>query len=110
MKCMPSDVHQKIYILPKLRRGSYTTLMKLVSSSLKFDLSDPAKFRLCVLDYYYKYGWRATIDAYKIGKSTLYDWRKLFENSQRRVNSLVPKSTKPLNTRVMQTDPRLVEF
>lgn len=107
---MPSDFNKKVYILPKLGKGSYTTLMKLVSNSLKFDLSDPAKFRLCVLDYYYKYGWKAAIEAYKIGKSTLYDWKGLFEKSQKRVNSLVPRSTKPHNTRVMQTDPRLVEF
>lgn len=107
---MPSDFNKKVYILPKLGKGSYTTLMKLIGNSLKFDLSDPAKFRLCVLDYYYKYGWRATVDAYKIGKSTLYDWKKLFEQSRKRLNSLVPLSTRPYNTRVMQTDPRLVDF
>ena len=31
--------------------------MKTLENSLNFDKSDPAKFRLHVLEYYYKYGW-----------------------------------------------------
>lgn len=107
---MPSDFNKIIYILPKLRSGSYTTLMKLISNSLGFDSSDPAKFRLKVLDHYYKYGYRSCVDAYGIGKSTLYDWKKTFERSRKEVNSLVPQSTRPHNLRIMNTDPRIVEF
>jgi len=90
---MPSDYNKKVYILPKLGWGNYNTLMKLISNSLRFDLSDPAKFRLHVLDHYYKYGWKSTIDAFGVAKSTLYDWRKVFITSKKQINSLVPKST-----------------
>jgi hypothetical protein len=107
---MPSDYNKKIYILPKLASGNYNTLMKLISNSLRFDLSDPAKFRLHVLDHYFKYGWRSTIDAFGVKKSTLYDWRKVFVASKKQINSLVPKSTRPNNLRVMTVDPKFVEF
>lgn len=107
---MPADYNKKVYILPKLSRCNYNTLMKLVSNSLKFDLSDPAKFRLHVLDHYYKFGWKSTISAFGVAKSTLYDWRNTFESSRKKINSLVPKSTRPSKTRVMMTDWRLIEF
>jgi hypothetical protein len=107
---MTSDYNKKVYILPKLRGGNYNTLMKLISNSLRFDLSDPAKFRLHVLDHYYKYGWRSTVDAFGVKKSTLYDWRRLFIISKKQINSLVPKSTRPNNLRVMTVDPKFVEF
>jgi hypothetical protein len=107
---MPSDYNKKVYILPKLSPCNYNTLMKLVSNSLRFDLSDPAKFRLHVLDHYFKYGWKSTIDAFGVKKSTLYDWRKVFLLSKKEINSLVPKSTRPNNLRQMTIDPRFVEF
>lgn len=107
---MPADFNKKVYILPKLSRGNYNSLMKLVSNSLRFDLSDPAKFRLHVLDHYYKFGWKSTVNAFGVCKSTLYDWRNTFEISKRKINSLVPKSTRPIKTRKMATDFRIVEF
>lgn len=107
---MSHEIGRARYILPKLSQGNYNTLMKLISNSLRFDLSDPAKFRLHVLDHYQKYGWKSTVDAFGVAKSTLYDWRKLFINSKRRINSLVPKSTRPNRVRVMTIDPKFIEF
>lgn len=107
---MPSDFNKKVYILPKLSKGTYNTLMKLISNSLRFDLSDPAKFRLHVLDHYYKYGWKSAVNAFGVKKSTLYDWRKLFITSKKQINSLVPRSTKPMQVRVMMVNSKFVEF
>lgn len=107
---MTSDYNKKVYILPKLGWANYNTLMKLISNSLRFDLSNPAKFRLHVLDHYYKHGWRSTVDAFGVKKSTLYDWRKVFITSKKQINSLVPKSTRPNNLRVMTVDSKFVEF
>jgi hypothetical protein len=107
---MTSDFNTIRYILPKLSKGNYTTLMKMLHNSLTFDVSDAAKFRLYVLDHYYKYGWKATIEAFRIGKSTLYDWRKAFEKSGKRLTALIPVSTRPIHTRKMTVDLRFVEF
>jgi len=83
---MASDFNTIRYILPKLSEGNYTTLMRMLHNSMTFDISDAAKYRLYVLDYYYKHGWKPTIDAFRIGKSTLYDWRSAFEILERKTN------------------------
>jgi hypothetical protein len=84
--------------------------MKLAEKCFHFDKSDPAKFRHHVLMHYYKHGWQATCDAFGIGKSTLYDWKRTFELFYKKPGSLVPKSTRPHSLRHMMTDPRLIEF
>ena len=94
------------YITSYFRRDDYNTLMKLISP----ELSDPAAFRLHVLDHCYGYSWRSASDAFGVPKSTLYDWKKTFELSGKKPFSLVPKSTRPHKTRTMTTDHKLVEF
>lgn len=84
--------------------------MKTLENSLKFDKSDPAKFRLHVLEHYYKYGWKPTIEAFKVGKSTLYDWKSKYETSDKTLLSLIPKKTRPKRVRQMTTDGRLTQF
>lgn len=103
---MPSDFNKKTYILPKLGKCTYNTLMKIISPQL----SDPTLFRLHVLAHYYKYGWRSAADAFGVKKSTLFDWKKLYEASGKRPIGIIPKSTRPHKTRTMPTDYRLVEF
>jgi len=103
---MSHETNRTRYLTSYFRRGDYNTLMKLISP----ELSDPANFRLHVLDHYYKYGYRAAVDAFSIPKSTLYDWKRMFELSGKKSFSLVPKSTRPHKTRVMTTDSRLIEF
>ena len=69
--------------------------MKTLENSLRFGKSDPAKFRLHVLEHYYKYGWKPTVEAFKVGKSTLYDWKREYELSGKKLLSLVPKRHVP---------------
>lgn len=107
---MGHETDRTRYILPKLGKGNYNTLMKLISNSLTFGVSDCAKFRLHVLDHYFKYGIKSVCDAFNLPKSTVYDWRRKFIFSKRKIISLVPKSTRPINTRQMVTNPNLVEF
>jgi transposase InsO family protein len=107
---MPSDFPRVRYILPKIGKANYNSLMKLISNSLTFGVSDAAKFRLHVLDHYYKYGWRSAVHAFGVKRSPVYNWRNAFEESGRKISSLIPKSTKPINTRQMRLDPVLIEF
>jgi len=105
-----SDVHHKNYLLPKFSRKSYRRLMKSVQDSFAQEISDIAAFRIHVITHYYKYGLRPTLDAFKIKKSSLYNWINAYEKNGRRVIALVPQKTRPKQVRQMQTDPRLVEF
>ena len=84
--------------------------MKTLDSSMPFETSDVAKFRLHVLDYYYKWGLRPTLEAFGVKQSTFYDWKNAYEDSGKRLISLVPKSTRPRSVRKMETDWRLVAF
>ena len=66
------------------------------------EISDVAAFRLHVINYYYKYGIRQTMDAFKIKKSTFHEWKRTYEKSGKRTISLVPHQTRPLHVRKMQ--------
>lgn len=103
---MSNETNRSRYILSYFRHRDYNTLVKLLSPKL----SDPVKFRLHVLSHYYKYGYKSAVDAFGVPKSTLYDWKRTYEASNKDSFSLVPKSTRPHSTRVMTTDHRLVEF
>lgn len=92
------------------RNSQYDWLMKTLENSIRFDRSDPAKFRLHVLEHYYQYGWKSAVGAFKISKSSLYNWKRDFEKSKKKLVSLVPKSTRPHNYRQSQVDYRLIEM
>jgi len=84
--------------------------MKTMENMMAEEISDIAAFRLHVINYYYKYGIRQTMDAFKVKKSTFHDWKRTYEKAGRRTISLVPHQTQPLHVRKMETDWRLVAF
>ena len=106
---MPSDVPSLRYVMPKFPRG-YNLAMKTLRSSLRFELSDHAQFRLHVLEHGKKHGVKSATEAFKIGRSTYYDWLSALNNSKGKLISLVPLSTRPKQTRQMVVDTRLLEF
>jgi hypothetical protein len=63
------------------RNRQYDRMMKTLSNCLAFEQSDPAKFRHHILRYYYRYGWKPTVEAFRVGKSTLYEWTPLMFSS-----------------------------
>lgn len=99
-----------VYRYPKFKAGSYTRCMKTLQNAFAFDSSDVAKFRLKVIEHYREHGWRSACDAYEIGRSTLYEWKKRLEESGGRLTALIPKSTRPHRTRRMEVDERLVGY
>jgi len=84
--------------------------MKTLQDGLALEISDVAGFRVHVINHYYKYGLQPTLDAFKIKRSTFYDWKIAYEKNGRRIISLVPRKTRPQHVRQMKTDWRLVEF
>ncbi len=107
---MSHETDRTRYILPRLSKGNYNTLMKMLHNSLTFSLNDAAKFRLHVLDHYYKHGINSSVHAFNIPRSTIYDWRESFEDSGKKLSSLIPRSTRPVNTRQMDLNLNLLEF
>ncbi|PIZ97266.1 MAG: hypothetical protein COX79_02865 [Candidatus Levybacteria bacterium CG_4_10_14_0_2_um_filter_36_16] len=105
-----SDFNKIRYVRPKYSRKKYYILMKLMQDGLAVEISDVASFRIHVLNHYYKYGLTPTLDAFRIKKSTFYDWKKTYETNGKRIISLVPKKTRPINVRRMETDWRVTDF
>lgn len=94
---------------PKFHHG-YTAMMKTLNSSLKFESSNPAKFRLRVLEHASKHGISSACEAFQVGRSTYYDWKQAFTKTSGKLASLVPRSTRPAHTRTMFVDDRLVSL
>ncbi len=83
--------------------------MNTINTPLGFDSSDKAKFRFHVLNVFYESGWKGAKLAFPhLSRPTLYRWKKIYEDSCKRLNSLLPKSTRPKQTRVMMTPLSLV--
>jgi transposase InsO family protein len=106
---MSSDVPRLLYLLPKFK-GNYTAFMKTLESSCKFDASDVARYRLKVIEFGQVHGWLAAKDAFGVGRSTYFLWKKEFIHNQGKLSGLVPHSTKPHHVRQMNYDLRLALF
>lgn len=97
---MPADFNKLIYAVPKFGRRDYISLMNTLSTILGFDSSEQAQFRFHVLKVFYEGGWDTVKLAFPhIKRPTLYRWKKTYEDSGKKLNSLVPTSTKPHNFR-----------
>jgi transposase len=107
---MPSDFKRARYSRPKYSQKDYHILMKMMQDGLALEISDVAQFRAHVINHHHKYGLRPTLDAFKVKKSTFYDWKKAYETNGKRIIDLVPHSTRPLHVRKMETDWRIIEF
>lgn len=78
--------------------------MTTLKTVLGFDTNDKAKFRFHVLKVFYEGGFKACKLAFpELKRSTLYRWKRVYEASGKRLNSLLPGSTKPHHTRVAIT-------
>jgi len=82
----------------------------MVSSLRKFSSNEVASERLKIINYYKVYGEKTTKAAFGIGRKTIFVWKRRLDQSQGKLSSLIPFSTKPLMTRRMLTDPRIVEY
>lgn len=93
--------------VPTYSRPVYAVVMKTITNTLKFEASEPAKFRLTVLDHTKQFGWQSASHAYHVSRATIFRWRKRMDG---RLISLVPTSTRPHHTRRMLVDDRMLSF
>lgn len=98
------------YLLDRDSHLAYRRLMKTLNNTLAFDSSDVAQFRLHVIEFSAIHGVTATLDAFNLKRSTFFHWKKRYLDADRRLLSLVPRSTRPKTVRRMETDWRLVAF
>jgi len=86
----------------------YNHWMKTVININQYDRSEVAKYRLQVIKHYQSHGLASTLDAYPVKRSTLLLWQKKLMDSQGKLTSLIPHSTRPNNLRKMRVEPRII--
>ncbi len=85
--------------------------MTSIQTALGFGESDKAQFRFHILALLFKSGWKGVNQAFpNLSRPTVYRWKKTYEDSLKKLNSLVPKSTRPKNTRRMVTQTATLLF
>lgn len=76
----------------------------------RFESSDIAKERLRIIKYYKVYGEKACKDAFGINRKTIWVWRKRMRSKGNHTSALIPSSTRPINTRTMLVNPKVLEY
>jgi transposase InsO family protein len=72
-------------------------------------ITKEAEERLRILKYWRKYGLEATHDAFKVKRSTLYLWQKMYKEGEYRIASLNPGKQARYNTNKRVIDPLILK-
>jgi transposase InsO family protein len=81
----------------------YDYWMKTVINVNQFDKNEIAKYRLKIIEHYRKFGLSSALSAYPVKRSTLFLWKQKLNRSKGKLFSLIPQSTRPRETRKMNT-------
>jgi transposase len=91
-------------------KGYNPAMSKHYQSILAYSISDEAKFRMEVINHFNQFGLLSSKQAFKVSKASIYRWKKQFNDSGGRLQSLIPKKKTPINKRQMNIDPKIIEF
>lgn len=84
----------------------YKRLERIYYNSLM--ISEEAKRRKKILDFWQKYGLEATIDAFGVSRRTLYRWKAKLERAKGDLTALNPQSKRPKRVRESQVSLEIV--
>lgn len=88
----------------------YASFMKHLYSQTKFDGNETAKFRLKVIQFFDQFGVKATKEAFSVGRSTIFLWKKKLKEENGSLLALLPSSTRPKTPRRMVVDQKILAF
>jgi len=71
-------------------------------------ISEEAKRRYKILEFWQKYGLEATIDAFGVSRRTLFRWKAKLKEAKGDISSLNPKSKKPKKVRKSQVSLEII--
>jgi len=75
-----------------------------------FEQSEVAQRRLRVIEFYERYGERATKDAFGVDRNLISRWRKRLRAGGGRLAALVSYSTRPFHLRHSPVPLEIIEF
>ncbi len=87
----------------------YYRFMKTVISINKSQGNKTAQYRLDVLCHYWQFGVASTLDAFPVSRASLFRWQKDLKKNDGKLQSLIPKSTRPKRVRTMQVPDQLID-
>jgi len=87
----------------------YYRFMKTIISINKSQGNKTARYRLKVLQHYWKHGLESTLDAFPVSRATVFRWQKKLKDNKGKLQTLIPKSTKPKRVRQMQVSLEVVD-
>jgi len=82
----------------------------MIASTRSFTKDEVAVKRMNILNFYKEFGEKATIKAFGADRKVISKWNKRLLSSGGKLVSLIPDSTRPINTRVPKTRVEVVEF
>jgi len=85
--------------------------MTTINTALAFDSNDKAQLKLHVVELLEKKGWETVTIAFPgVSRASAFRWKKKYLESEKRLTSLLPKSTKPTRVREMTTPAKIMGF
>ena len=88
----------------------YRRFMKIAYDLTTYTKHPEVEEKIKILTFFDKYGLSTTKDAYSVGRSTIFWWKKKIKDGNGSLLGLINKSTKPYNTRRMFVEPQILEF
>jgi len=88
-------------------QGFVTAWNRLVR--YQYMASEEAKRRLKILAHWERHGLESTIDAYGIKRRTLFNWKRLFNEGNKKIEALNPGSRVPKQKRTRDWDQRIID-
>ena len=82
----------------------------MLYSLRRFEDNDVAKERLKIIGFYEEFGEKATKQAFGADRKLIHVWKRKLKHGDNQLQSLVPESTRPIRTRTMKTEHRIIAF
>lgn len=99
------------WTLPILKYEAYSRFMKSVNNSLAFGSSDIAQFRLRCIKILEDQGYAGINLAFPgVSRRSVFRWRERYLSSEKKLTSLIPRSTRPLGVRQMVIPSSILGF
>jgi len=76
----------------------------------QYMIQEKAKKKAEIVSFFEKFGLDATITAFKVSKSSIYEWRKTLRENRGHIKSLNELSKAPHNPRESKVDQRIKDF
>ncbi len=96
---------------PVFSLKEYGVVMKRLSGALGFSESEISRLRLRCIELLEKHRFAAVRTAYpSVSRTSVYRWKKKFDQSGRKLSSLLPRSTRPRKVRQMTIPVQILSF